>query len=132
MVEISCFCDILYNLNRFVCSEVKEKYDLKVSEVMLLDYLGRHPSTTMTTLARFLDISPSTMTSQIDTLIKKQLVDRIYSEDNRREVYIKTTRKAEKILLELNMQIHAKLSKRFSDIESQELVKLITKLNEPI
>ncbi len=85
----------------------------------------------MITLARFLDIPPSTMTSLIDNLHKRQLVKRKYSENNRREVIVEATSKAEKIIVEFNKLIHAKFSKTLSQTESITLAKLINKFNQP-
>ncbi len=72
-----------------------------VSQCYALDVLGEHGEISMVQLARHLFLDKSTMTRTIDPLVKRGLVERRFSEQDRREILVRLTAEGDKLRQEI-------------------------------
>lgn len=61
------------------------------SQVMVLQTLAFHEEMKMTELATFLGLSKANATGLVDRLVKREMVERRHSSEDRRVVYVKLT-----------------------------------------
>ncbi len=76
-------------------------YDVTVSQCYALDVLGEHGEISMVQLARHLFLDKSTATRTIDPLVKRGLVERRLSEQDRRGILVRLTAEGEKLRQEI-------------------------------
>lgn len=102
-----------------------------VSQCYALDVLGEQGEISMVQLARHLFLDKSTATRTIDPLVKRGLVERRFSEQDRREILIRLTAEGEALWQEIlsglrgsQMHILAQIppEKRETVLESLELL----------
>jgi DNA-binding MarR family transcriptional regulator len=74
---------------------------LTPEEGTILNQLWLNDKQTQSQLAEFVFKGPSTVTRQIDSLVKKQLVTRVICENDRRKVYACLTPQGKKLKLKL-------------------------------
>lgn len=102
---------------------------LTMPQTMVIGTLIENGEMKMTELSSMLKLSNSTISGIIDRLEKQQLVIRTRSHEDRRTVYVSTTKKVE----EFHQGIHKKLEKSFEDILSNgtpdEIEKIIIGLH---
>lgn len=112
-------------------SELEEApRDFSIKDMSVIQLLGEQPMM-MSELAEQLGLTPGTMTTKIDNLIKKKFVERAFDEEDRRKVYIQLTQKGENIyksILEKTLMISGDLLKKLDSQEQETYVKLTEKL----
>lgn len=80
---------------RFKVAEAAAAADnaLNVLDAQTLVFVADNPGCGAGDVARFLDVAPTTMSSAIDRLVRKELVERRRPEENRRAVALTATAK---------------------------------------
>lgn len=76
-------------------------YDVTVSQCYALDALGEQGEISMVQLARHLFLDKSTATRTVDPLVKRGLVERRFSEQDRREILVRLSAEGEKLRNEI-------------------------------
>lgn len=90
-ILVSMFNNILDIEESCVCRG--DFKDLSITEMHIIENIGVDRERTMSDTAKDLRITSGTLTIAINNLIKKGYVDRKRSEEDRRVVYIKLTKK---------------------------------------
>ena len=87
----------------------------------------------MTTVAKSLHVTTGTLTISINSLVKKNYVERVRSEEDRRVVLVSLTEKGRKAFLH-HRQFHDKLVneivEQLSDEEKRVLEKALNRINQ--
>ena len=124
------YSKLIYNEEKIL----KKLGEITLKELKTLDVISKcwkNDNNTSTTIARQLGISISTLTTNIDRLIKKGLVVKNRKESDLRTTWIILTFKGKRVLDEYNAE-HNKLIvnglSRLTDKEKATLVSLVSKL----
>lgn len=97
--------DVLVNLfneimdieqNALKTSEFK---NISVNDMHIIAAIGLHSAKNMTTVAKALSVTVGTLTTAVNSLVKKGYVQRVRSEDDRRVVLISLSETGEKVFL---------------------------------
>ena len=92
MEVFNCINFILTNTQNAVCSYFKrrlQEFDITPSQYNLLRCLWKQEAQTPSQLAHELHLDTSTITGILGRLEKKDLIERIYNQEDRRSVYIR-------------------------------------------
>lgn len=84
--------------------------DLSITEMHTIEAIGMYKRKTSTEVARELSITVGTLTVAINNLVKKEYVERIRSEDDRRVVKLGLTKKG-KLLYRVHQHFHREMVK---------------------
>jgi DNA-binding MarR family transcriptional regulator len=125
-----CLNVIGKNFKKSACNSDEFPKDFSIKDVSVLHLLGEHPMM-MSELASELEITPGTMTTKVDTLIKKKFVERAFDADDRRKVYIQLTTKGENIfnvIMDKHLEMSGILLKKLNPEEQETLIKLSEKM----
>ncbi|WP_430612218.1 fatty acid biosynthesis transcriptional regulator FabT [Enterococcus sp. DIV0876] len=127
---VSVFNDILVIEE----SELKKSQfkDLSITEMHTIEAIGMYKKKTTTEVAKELSITVGTLTIAINRLVKKDYVERIRSEDDRRVVKLALTRKG-KLLFRVHQHFHREMVKgvlsQMNDEEEKALLKALKNLH---
>lgn len=92
MEVFNCINFILTNTQNAVCNYFKrrlQEFDITPSQYNLLRCLWKQEAQTPSQLAHELHLDTSTITGILGRLEKKDLIERIYNQEDRRSVYIR-------------------------------------------
>ena len=99
--------------------------DYSKNELFVILYLYRYKESNMSKIAEYIKAPLNTATGIIDRLLKKGLVSRIQSQQDRRIVLIKLTNKAEEII-KIEKSIFEKYFERiFNELTNEEKVVVL-------
>lgn len=128
---VSVFNDIL----TIEESELKKSQfnDLSITEMHTIEAIGMYKKKTSSEVAKELSITVGTLTVAINNLVKKDYVERIRSEDDRRVVKLGLTKKG-KLLFRVHQHFHAEMVKRIlkgmDKAEEKALLKALKNLHD--
>jgi DNA-binding MarR family transcriptional regulator len=125
-----CLNVIGKNFKKSACNSDEFPKDFSLKDVSVLHLLGEQPMM-MSELASELELTPGTMTTKIDCLIKKKFVERAFDADDRRRVYIQLTEKGQKIfdvIMDNHLEMSGFLLKKLNSDEQEMLIKLSEKM----
>lgn len=71
---------------------------LNALDAQTLVFIAEHPGCGMGDVARYLNVAMTTMSSAVDRLVKKDLIDRRRPEDNRRAVALSANQKGRQVV----------------------------------
>ena len=111
-------------------SELKKSRfkDLSITEMHTIEAIGMYERKTSTEVARELSITVGTLTVAINNLVKKDYVERIRSEDDRRVVKLGLTKKG-KLLYRVHQHFHKEMVKNIlAGMEKKEEKALLQAL----
>ena len=124
-----CFSAIGKEFKKGTCeSDFPKGFSIKDISVIIL--LGEQPKM-MSDLATELNLTPGTMTTKVDNLIKKKYVERAFDDEDRRKVYIQLTENGTKIcttIMDRHLEMAALLLKKLDISEQETYVKLSEKI----
>ena len=103
---------------RFFKSRIGKKHDYKFRVLLMLDHAGRKP---MSFIAEQFMIAKPNMTSIIDDLIEKGLVERLPDEADRRVINISLSNKGRRLIKLKKKQFRERAAKAFADFSREEL-----------
>ncbi|HIY58631.1 MAG TPA: MarR family transcriptional regulator [Candidatus Tetragenococcus pullicola] len=115
-------------------SELKKSRfkDLSITEMHTIEAIGMYKKKTTSEVARELSITVGTLTTAINRLVKKDYVERIRSEDDRRVVKLGLTKKG-RLLYRVHQQFHIEMVRAvltdMEDTESEALIKALDNLH---
>jgi MarR family transcriptional regulator, 2-MHQ and catechol-resistance regulon repressor len=104
-----------------------EKLNYLQIETMI--YLLENHTQTITELAEKIDTTPASTSTIIDRLAKKEMVDRQYTESDRRKVYVSLTETGSREVNRLLIKKNEIISSSLSPLTSKEKL-IFAKLNE--
>lgn len=127
---VQLFSDVLqieeYALKNGVLS------DLSITEVHTIEAIGMYNERTMSEVAQRLKITVGTLTTAISKLIKKEYVERKRTEEDRRVVLVKLTKKG-KLAFRLHEKFHEDMVNTsidgLSEVEEKMLISSLNKIN---
>ena len=128
---VSVFNDIL----TIEESELKKSQfkDLSITEMHTIEAFGMYKKKTTSEVAKELSITVGTLTTAINKLVKKDYVERIRSEDDRRVVKLGLTKKG-KLLYRVHQHFHREMVKNILDgmatDEQQALLAALKNLHD--
>ena len=128
---VSVFNDIL----TIEESELKKSQfnDLSITEMHTIEAVGMYKKKTSTEVAKELSITVGTLTVAINNLVKKDYVERVRSEDDRRVVKLGLTKKG-KLLFRVHQHFHREMVKRILNemdkAEEKALLKALKNLHD--
>lgn len=128
---VSVFNDIL----TIEESELKKSQfkDLSITEMHTIEAIGMYKKKTTSDVAKELSITVGTLTTAINKLVKKDYVERIRSEDDRRVVKLGLTKKG-KLLYRVHQHFHREMVKNILDgmatDEQQALLAALKNLHD--
>lgn len=120
---------------RFKVAEAAAAADnaLNALDAQTLVFVDENPGCLMGDVARYLNVAMTTMSSAIDRLVKKTLVERRRPDDNRRSVALTVTGKGRQVVEEHVAGYRAACSmmlRSLDPIERNELIRLTEKIAE--
>ncbi|WP_244528288.1 MarR family transcriptional regulator [Tardiphaga sp. OK245] len=104
---------------------------LNALDAQTLVFVGDNPGCLIGDVARYLNVAMTTMSSAIDRLVKKALVERRRPEDNRRSVALTATEKGKQVVEEQVAGYRAAcqmMLRSLDPIERNELIRLTEKI----
>ncbi|MBL1230854.1 MarR family transcriptional regulator [Enterococcus sp. BWB1-3] len=112
----------------------KSKFkDLSITEMHTIEAIGMYKRKTSSEVAKELSITVGTLTVAINNLVKKNYVERIRSEDDRRVVKLGLTQKG-KLLYRVHQHFHREMVKNIlsgmDQKEEQALLKALKNLHD--
>lgn len=128
---VSVFNDIL----SIEESELKKSQfkDLSITEMHTIEAIGMYKKKTTSEVAKELSITVGTLTTAINKLVKKDYVERIRSEDDRRVVKLGLTKKG-KLLYRVHQHFHREMVKNIlngmATDEQQALLAALKNLHD--
>lgn len=106
--------------------------NVTINEIHVIEAIGAEDSKNMSTVARALGVTTGTLTISVNSLVKKGLVDRCRSEEDRRVVLVSLTDLGKEAYRRHN-RFHEKMvtevTENLTDEEAEVLLKALTKLN---
>lgn len=100
--------------------------DLTIKEMHAIDAITMHNHQTISQVAEKLHLTPGTMTSMADRLIRKGYVERIRDQEDRRIVRLQLT-KTGRVLYRAHRAFHNMMVKRFLQGLNDEEMKVVKK-----
>ena len=111
----------------------KEYSDITENDMHIIEAIGISSPKKVSEVAKSLNVTPGTMTVNIDNLEKKGYVIRERSENDKRVVFLNLTEKGRKAFFH-HRDFHKKMIKsavaNLSDDEREALMRCLTKLND--
>ena len=111
----------------------EEYKDVTINDIHVIEAIGMEEQKNMTTVAKSLHVTTGTLTISINSLVKKNYVERVRSEEDRRVVLVFLTEKGKKAFLH-HRQFHDKLVneivEQLSDEEKHVLEKALNRINQ--
>ena len=111
----------------------EEYKDVTINDIHVIEAIGMEDQKNMTTVAKSLHVTTGTLTISINSLVKKNYVERVRSEEDRRVVLVSLTEKGKKAFLH-HRQFHDKLVneivEQLSDEEKHVLEKALNRINQ--
>lgn len=109
----------------------EEFKDITNNDMHIIDAIGLNGDSTMSMVAKKMRITAGSLTTSINSLVKKEYVTRKRSEKDRRVVYIMLTEKGEKAYYhhkDFHMQMVSSATKDMDDQDIQNLLSLLQNL----
>ena len=118
---------------RFKVAEAVAAADnaLNALDAQTLMFIAEHPGCGMGDVARYLNVAMTTMSSAVDRLVKKELIDRRRPEDNRRAVALSANQKGRQVVddhIEGYRQACRTMLRALDASERGELIRLTEKI----
>jgi len=120
-------------IKEFSRRNVGELYKDKVTmpQFFILNFLNQEDESTMTDMAKFMDVTTAAMTGIVDRLVKYGYVLRLSDPDDRRVIKIKATAKGEDLVKKINKQRRQMIMEIFSTIsqrEREDYLRILTRI----
>ena len=111
----------------------KEYSDITENDMHIIEAVGITSPKKVSEVAKSLNVTPGTMTVNVDNLEKKGYVTRVRSESDKRVVLVNLTEKGKKAFFH-HRDFHKKMIKsavaNLTDDEKDALIRCLTKLND--
>lgn len=110
----------------------EEYKDMTTNDARVIEAIGMDSQKNMTTIARALHVTTGTLTISINSLVKKNYVERVRSEEDRRVVLVSLTPKGKKAFLHhqcFHEEMIEAVVEQLSEAEKEVLQKALERLN---
>lgn len=111
----------------------EEYKDVTTNDMHVIEAIGIGEQKNMTTVAKALHVTTGTLTISVNSLVKKNYVERVRSEEDRRVVLVSLTDKGKKAFLHHRQfheqMIHAVVG-QLSEEEKHVLEKALNRINQ--
>lgn len=114
---------------------VQMTQDISKQDLLLIDHIGESEYLIMRDIAEFLDTPHSTATGIVDKLVKKEYLQRFYSEEDRRTVLVGLTPKAKdlkNLFCSKKKETSASIASVLTEEEQNQLLRILTKIDGAI
>ncbi|MDO6354038.1 MarR family transcriptional regulator [Caloramator sp. CAR-1] len=101
-----------------------ELSDISITEVHAIEAIGRSSERTMGEVAQDLKVTMGTLTIMVDKLVRKGYAERFRSEEDRRVVFVRLTKKGE-LVYKLHERFHHEMIRSIIDGLSEEEEKIL-------
>jgi DNA-binding MarR family transcriptional regulator len=104
---------------------------LNALDAQTLVFIAEHPGCGIGDVARYLNVAMTTMSSAVDRLVKKDLIDRRRPEDNRRAVALSANQKGRQVVddhIEGYREACRTMLRALDSSERGELIRLTEKI----
>lgn len=101
---------------------------LTASQVLILQAIGGHKQATPSQLARDISLSQATITSIVDRLEQRGLIERERSQQDRRRVYLRLTEQGKEVLEQAPAPLQDHFIRQFRQLENWEQLSIISSL----
>lgn len=106
---------------------ITEEYkDITNNDMHIIEAIGLGEGNNMSTIAKKLNITVGSLTTSMNSLVKKKYTERIRSEEDRRVVYIRLTEKGIKAYHH-HEEFHKKMTDAVVEVLDQEEVPVLVK-----
>lgn len=126
--------EVRYSLRQFISARLKEEgTDITVELLEILAYLYRKDGMNQQEIADLMIKDKSSMTYQIDGLVKRELVKRVEDENDRRNKLIFLTEKGKNVQTMLHSWVAELYEKSVMGIEEKEIdtaLAMVQKMSE--
>ena len=127
---------LVFSVSRLI--REKYVYDKSSSQLSYLNletlrYVKEKKDPLMKNVADYLCITPPSATSLIDSLVKVDLLKRIFDDNDRRSIRLKITNQGKKMIGKNLVEITARMKKALSPLnkeEQEKLIKILKKLSK--
>lgn len=139
-MEEETIFDILHNMDQVTNNLIIQwqklfHTDLGITHILVLGHLKRFGPKRLSELASTLGLTRPTLTHLSEKLVKKNLVKRIFSEEDRRAIYLEITKDGEKVLMSAHIkgqELRKRLFQVLTPKEQTQLLKIYQKLSKAI
>jgi DNA-binding MarR family transcriptional regulator len=121
------------NLLKYIDCNTSNSNLPSLLQLRTLSYIKKEKKVKTTDLSKELNVTPATVTAQIDRLVKGKWVERYNCEKDRRVIYLCLTKKANKQLDAMVGNTFKKITWLFDDLtkaEQNQLLNLIKKMKK--
>lgn len=105
--------------------------DLSFHEIHTIELIGDLGGATVTELARAARVTQSTMSTMVDKLVKNRTIGRTRSEDDRRIVHVRLTRRGRKAYGE-HKKVHEEVTRSWLSVLSKREQQVILQVMQKI
>ncbi|MFO7593607.1 MAG: MarR family transcriptional regulator [Pseudomonadota bacterium] len=126
--------DVLISLRRIIRAidmrsrRLMQQSGLTGPQLMVLQALGQHREMSAGALAREINLSQGTVTSILDRLEKRGLIERLRSHTDRRKVYVTLTAEGERQLSTAPTLLQERFIERFEELKDWEQHQILASL----
>ncbi|GEN30966.1 DNA-binding MarR family transcriptional regulator [Cerasibacillus quisquiliarum] len=130
--------EILHNMDKFTNGLIIKwnkmfNENLGISHVLTLGYLNKNRKARPSEIAKELGLTPPTVTHLLEKLVNRQLVVRLFDENDRRIVLLDITDKGKELLHRAHAEgqrLRKEMFEKLTSEEKQQLLHIFQKLNE--
>ena len=92
-------------------------------------YISNHGATSLSKLAAALRVTPTNTTGIVDRLLKRGLITRTVSPDDRRVLLLRTTTRGDELIAELRQKRKERMAELFNHLTDKEAAIVADALN---
>jgi DNA-binding MarR family transcriptional regulator len=114
-----------YKLMRKILQEEAVREGLTFNETSLLFFVNANGKANVTTLAKYLDVSKSSVVEMIDKLVRNGLLERTKDVEDRRVTYVTITDRGRAVLETVREKYKETINKVLSEVNDVECIMRI-------
>ncbi len=114
-----------YKLMRKILQEEAVREGLTFNETSLLFFVNANGKANVTTLAKYLDVSKSSVVEMIDKLVRNGLLERTKDVKDRRVTYVTITDRGRAVLETVREKYKETINKVLSEVDDVECIRRI-------
>jgi DNA-binding MarR family transcriptional regulator len=128
---VKCLRKITHEIGRY-SKHIHENYRITLPQVICLREIGRHGPISFSDLTKLIFLNNSTVTGIVDRLEKHNLVKRVRSSNDRRQIHLEITEEGLDLLEHAPPPIDSTFIKNLKDLDQEEINQIIWSLEKII
>lgn len=122
--------DVIPAVIRYLRTEMRQQSQslLTLTQLRVLGFLRRHPQASLSDVADYLDVTRSTMSTMIDRLVQRGLVDRAEDPQERRRVTLTLTPLGQEHLQHVSEATCTKVADALAHLSKPQLRQIMQSL----